>query len=117
MAKGTRAKARAEKERLSALTAAKRARVSARQMRRRALWKRSTGWIPPSLLARLRGHNRQGGALAVRRRKQRSATVGMLLVLNVVVWVIVPEWSGRAMAAVASVLVAPVLYTMLFRRD
>ncbi|MCW2829072.1 MAG: hypothetical protein JWQ67_2688, partial [Marmoricola sp.] len=62
-------------------------------------------------------HSRQTGVLAARRRKQVGATIAMLLVLNVLVWVVFPEWSARAMAAVVSLLAAPVLHTMLFRRS
>jgi len=109
----TRAKARAERERLAAEAAARRERDLARRARRRALWKRVTGWIPASW----RGRNRQSGALAAKRRKQRWLTFLVLLVVNVVAWFVEPTWAAHAFVLVASVLVAPVLYTMLFRRD
>ena len=109
----TRAKARAERERLAAAAAAKRERENARRARRRVWARRLTGWIPASW----RGHNRQSGALAAKRRKQRWATFLVLLVINVVVWFVDPTWSARAFVLVASVLIAPVLYTVLFRRE
>ena len=43
-------------------------------------------------------------------------TVALLLVLNIVVWFVFPEWPACAMVLIVSLLVAPVLHTMLFRR-
>jgi hypothetical protein len=40
----------------------------------------------------------------------------MLLVLNVLVWVVFPDWPMRTMVLILSLLTAPVLHTMLFRR-
>ncbi len=40
----------------------------------------------------------------------------MLLVVNVLVWVLFADWPVRAMALIISLLAAPVLHTMLFRR-
>jgi hypothetical protein len=40
----------------------------------------------------------------------------MLLILNVIVWVIFPSWPMRTMILILSLLAAPVLHTMLFRR-
>ena len=40
----------------------------------------------------------------------------MLLALNVLVWVFLPDWALRAMVLLVSLLAAPVLHTMLFRR-
>ena len=108
MAAGARAKARAERERLAALAATERARRAERERRRRAFVARVIRWVP-----RRRG---PAGVLAARRRTQVRTTVAVLVVLNVVVWLVSPEWSARLGALVASVLVGPVLHTMLFRR-
>ncbi|MCW2712489.1 MAG: hypothetical protein JWP24_2683, partial [Marmoricola sp.] len=43
-------------------------------------------------------------------------TVGVLLVLNVFVWVVFPQWPARTMVLIVSLLAAPVLHTLLFRR-
>lgn len=66
--------------------------------------------------ARARRVRRPRGGYATRRRREVETLVLVLFVLNVFVWFVVPQWSGRALAAVASVLVAPVLYTFMFRR-
>ena len=50
-------------------------------------------------------------------RRQAEVVVALLFVVNVLVWFAAPSPSARALAIVASVLVAPVLYTVLFRRD
>ena len=54
--------------------------------------------------------------LAARRRRQVWATVALLLVVNVVVWVVTPLWEVRAVIVMVSLLAAPVLHTLLFRR-
>ena len=77
------------------------------------------GVRPMRRLARFLGlskRGRQTGALAVRRRLQTRLLGGVLLLLNVIVWFIEPSWAWRALVLVASVLVAPVLYTVLFRK-
>jgi hypothetical protein len=45
-----------------------------------------------------------------------GATLALVLAINVLVWVFFDDWAARAMIAVVSILAAPVLYTMLFRR-
>ena len=112
----TRAIARAERERLAAEQAERRAAQAAKQARRAARRQALTGWLPSrgSVRARRTG---PGGVLRRRRRRQAEAVLALLLVLNVLVWFAAPAWSARALAAVASVLVAPVLYTLLFRRS
>ena len=59
---------------------------------------------------------RQTGILAARRRLQARLLIAVLLLLNVLVWFVEPSGAARALALVASVLVAPVLYTVLFRK-
>ena len=63
-----------------------------------------------------RGRGRQTGTLAVRRRTQTRLLIAVLVLVNVLVWFVEPSWAARAFALVASVLVAPVLYTVLFRK-
>jgi hypothetical protein len=105
-----RALARAERERVAAEQAARRAAQAARLARRSARRDRLTGWLPTVRV-------RRRGALATRRRRQVEVMVAVLVVANVLVWFVTPSGSARALAAVASVLVAPVLHTVLFRRD
>jgi hypothetical protein len=104
-----RAIARAERERAAALAAAERRAAQLRHARRRRRRERLIGWLP-------RRPKGAAGVLARKRRHQAEAVLVLLLVLNVFVWFAVPAMSGRALALVASVLVAPVLYTVLFRR-
>jgi hypothetical protein len=104
-----RAQRRAERERESAVRAAARAKEAERTERKTARRAALTRWIPGS-------HSRQSGILAERRRRQTGATVATVLALNVLVWVFFDDWAARAMIAVVSLLAAPVLHTMMFRR-
>ena len=49
-------------------------------------------------------------------RRQTSATIAVLVALNILVFLVFPEWGVRAMVLCVSLLAAPVLHTMLFRR-
>jgi hypothetical protein len=104
-----RAQRRAEREREAAQRAAARAAEAARAERRAARRRALTRWLPTQ-------HSRQSGVLAQRRRREAGATVAMVLGINVLVWVFLDDWAARAMSAVVSLLAAPVLHTMLFRR-
>ncbi len=110
-----RAHRRAEREREAAIRAAARAaeaeRRERRLARRQALRRATTGRLP---LATPRG--RPTGHLAHRQRVRTSLLLGVLLVLNVVVWVVRPDWPARLLALVVSVLVAPVLVAVLLPR-
>jgi hypothetical protein len=104
-----RAQRRAEREREAAVRAAARAAEAERAERRAARKRALTRWVPAR-------HSRQMGVLAERRRRQVGATVATLLAVNVLVWVFFDDWAARAMVAVVSLLAAPVLHTMMFRR-
>ena len=103
-----RARRRAEREREQAIRAAARAAEQERRQRRDARRRTVAGWVP-------RPHWRPG-LLAARRRRQVAATVVVLLALNVLVWIVRDDWAARILAVMVSVLVAPVVHTMLFRR-
>jgi hypothetical protein len=105
-----RAVARAERERTAAAAAAQRSATAAARAKRAARRQALSGWLP-------RRRTGRPGVLAKRRRRQGEAVLALLLVVNVLVWFAAPSGSARALAAVASVLVAPVLYTVLFRRS
>ena len=103
-----RARRRAEREREQAIRAAARARVDERTRRRTRRREALLGWIPrprwrPGLLAR-------------RRRQEVAVTVLLLAVLNVLVWFVTPAWEARVVFVMVSLLAAPVLHTLLFRR-
>lgn len=104
-----RAQRRAEREREAAVRAAARAAEAERAARRAARRQALTRWLPAR-------HSRQSGILAERRRREAGATVAMVLAFNVLVWIFFDDWAARAMIAVVSLLAAPVLHTMFFRR-
>ncbi len=102
---------RAARERERAVRVAARAREEERRQRALARRRALTGWLP----ARGR-RGRDTGVLAARRRRRRRTTVGLLVVLNVVVWVVSPAWEARTVFIMVSLLAAPVLHTLLFGR-
>jgi Flp pilus assembly protein TadB len=106
---GARAKARAERERLAAQAAEERAARAARSASRRARRERLTGWVPAR-------RSRPVSALAERRRRNVRILIVVLLLLNALVYLVTEDVGTVAFSAIASVLVAPVVYTLLFRR-
>ncbi|SFC03967.1 hypothetical protein SAMN04487968_103166 [Nocardioides terrae] len=105
-----RAVARAERERAAAEEAARRETEAARRARRDRRRRALTGRLPQRRTG-------SAGVLARKRRRRAEAVLAVLLAVNVLVWFAAPAPSARALAAVASVLVAPVIYTVLFRRS
>ena len=104
-----RAQRRAEREREAAIKAAARAREEERRQRAAARKRRMTGWMPrPSFTP---------GILARKRRINLAATLGILVFLNVILWIVRYDWGSRFGGIIVSILAAPVLYTMLFRGD
>jgi len=102
-----RAQRRAEREQEAAARAAAGARASERRARSTARRRTLAGWLPrPHLMP---------GTLAARRRREIAATIAILVALNVVVWIVSPEWSARLGALVVSVLVAPILHLFVRR--
>jgi hypothetical protein len=105
-----RAQRRAEREREAAVVAAARAAETERKERRDARLRAITSRVP-------RRRSRPSGILAQRRRRQTGATIAMLLALNLLVWIFLSDWAISLAALVVSLLAAPVLHTMLFRRS
>jgi Flp pilus assembly protein TadB len=103
-----RARRRVERERLAALQAAARQRDAERSARRRVRRQRWTGLVP-------RPHLRPG-VLAARRRTELMATFGLLLLLNVLVWLVRPDWAARLGALLVSAVVFPVVRLAMQRR-
>jgi len=103
-----RARRRAEREREAAIRRAAREREAERRSRSRARRQALTGWVPRPHLT--------PGVLAARRRTELMATIGVLLVLNLFVWLVRPDWAARLGALVVSVLVFPVLRLLVSRR-
>ncbi len=104
-----RARLRAEREREQAVKAAARAAEAERRERRTARRQSFTSRLP-------RRSKAPTGVLAQRRRHQLTMTFIALAVLNLVVWLAFPGWAPRLLALLVSVLGAPVLHTLVFRR-
>ena len=81
------------------MRAAARQREAERRARRRARRQALTGWLPRPRL--------QPGVLAARRRAELTATFGLLLLLNVLVWLVRPDWAARLGALVVSLRRVP----------
>jgi hypothetical protein len=109
-----RARRRAVREHEAALRAAARAAEQERRERRdarsRALKARTSGRV------RVRTVGRQTGTLAARRRRRTWGLVAALVLLNVLLWFVRPDWEARLGAAVLTVLAFPVLRLLLFAR-
>jgi hypothetical protein len=110
-----RARRRAAREHEAAIRTSARAAQAERRERRtartRAVRRATTGRLP-----RRTRVGRPTGSLARRRRTRTSVLLVLLLALNVLVWFLSPDWAVRLGALVVSVLVAPVLATLLVRR-
>jgi hypothetical protein len=107
-----RAQRRAERDRESAIKAAARA-AEAERRERRAARTRTLRRMTTDRLPGLSPVGRDTGVLARRRRVQRGLLVALLLALNVLVWIVRPDWEARLAAAVVSVLTFPVLAVLL----
>jgi Flp pilus assembly protein TadB len=104
-----RARRREARQREAAIVAAARAAEAEKRERREARSRAVRSRLP-------RGRGRQTGILAQRRRRQAGATIALVLGLNLLVWVIFPDWPTRVMVLLVSLLAVPVLHTMMFRR-
>jgi hypothetical protein len=103
-----RARRRAERERVAALAAAARRQESERRARAQARRRALTGWIPHPRL--------RPGVLAARRRTELMSAIGLLLLLNLFVWLVRPDWAARLGALVVSVVVFPVVLLAVQKR-
>jgi hypothetical protein len=103
-----RAQRRAEREQAAAAAAAARRREAERRARAADRRQALTGWVP-------RPHF-QPGIIAQRRRAELGATIGLLLLLNLLVWLVRDDWAARAGALVVSLVVFPVVRLMVTRR-
>jgi Flp pilus assembly protein TadB len=107
-----RARRRAAREHEAALRTAARA---SEQERRERLARRK-GAVKAATTDRIRFApvGRDTGVLARRRRIQTTMLVVVLVCLNVLVWVVRPDWAARLGALVVTVLAFPVLRLLLF---
>ena len=105
-----RARRREARERESAIRSAARAAEEERRARGAARKQRLTAWAPD------RSHSRQMGVLARRRRQQLTMFVTGLVVLNLMIWFIWSDLRLQVLAAMVTILAAPVFYTLMFPR-
>ena len=105
-----RARRREERERQAAVAAAERDAAAARAARRATRKQALTRWLPAK-------HSRQTGPLAEKRRREAGATFAVLFALNLLVFAFSRDWGLTALTLVASILGAPILHLMLFRRN
>ncbi|HET9859904.1 MAG TPA: hypothetical protein VFQ19_09005 [Nocardioidaceae bacterium] len=101
---------REAREKEAAIRAAARAAEAERRERRQARKRRLSKFTPSF------GSGRQTGIIARRRRIQNSILFAILLAVNILVWVVRPDWAARVAVLIVTVLVAPVLAMLLFRR-
>ena len=102
-----RARRRAERERIAAARAQAHARQTERRARAAARKRVLTRWLPRT--------NLMPGELAARRRREAAATVAILVAVNLLVWIVRPDWESRLGAAAVSLLLAPVLHLFVRR--
>jgi hypothetical protein len=104
-----RARRREARVREAAIVTAARAAEAERRERSRARQRALKSRLP-------RRHSRQTGVLAQRRRRQVGVVIALLVGLNLLVFVIFPDWPIRSLVLCVSLLAAPVLHTLMFRR-
>lgn len=105
-----RSQRRAEREAAAAALAQQRAAEAERRTRREARAEKLTGWMP-------RPAARQTGLLAEKRRRQAGATFAVLIAFNLLVFAFTRDWYMTAFTVVASLLGAPIVHMMLFRKS
>ena len=105
-----RQRRREERERLAEAAAAEREAAAERRAKRDARKQVVTKYLPAS-------HSRQSGVLAEKKRRQVLATGAVLVVPNILIFAVARDWALTALLVVASILGAPILYLMMFRRD
>ena len=104
-----RQRRRAEREAQVAAAAAERAAEAEKQARRDARKERLTGWVP-------RPAARPTGLLAEKRRRQAGGTFAVLVAFNMLVFAFTQDFYITGLTCVASLLGAPIVHMMLFKR-
>jgi hypothetical protein len=104
-----RQKRRAAREAEVAAAATQRAAAAQRQARREARREKLTGWVP-------KAPARQTGLLAEKRRRQAGGTFAVLVAFNLLVFAFTRDFYLTGFTLVASVLGAPIVHMMLFKK-
>jgi hypothetical protein len=100
---------RAVREAAQAAAAAERAAAAEKRARRDARKEKLTGWLP-------RRPTRQTGLLAEKRRRQAGGTFAVLVAFNLLVFAFTRDFYLTGFTLVASVLGAPIVHMMLFKK-
>lgn len=108
-----RARRRAAREHEAALRTAAKASEQERRERQAARKRAVKATTDRVRFAKV---GRDTGELARRRRVQNTMLVVVLVCLNILVWVVRPDWEARLAALVVTVLAFPVLRLLLFSR-
>jgi len=98
-----RARRREARQREAAIRAADARRRAERDARRRARKATLQRWVVPWTTGR------QTGVLARRRRTRLNLVIATLLFVQVVVWVVRPDWQARIAALLVAALAFPVI--------
>ena len=109
-----RAQRRAAREHESAIRTA--ARASEQERRERQAARKRAVRAATTDRMRFTAVGRDTGALARKRRMRNTMLLVVLVCLNLLVWVVRPDWEARLGALVVSVLAFPVLRLLLFSR-
>ncbi|GII65799.1 hypothetical protein Skr01_58840 [Sphaerisporangium krabiense] len=106
-----RARRRAEREAEQARLAARRAERDARAAR----WRRRRGRLL-ALVPRPVRVARQGGLIARRQRAQNAVVAVLFVLVQALAWILLDGWAARVGVLVLSLLLVPVLVTVVFDR-
>jgi type II secretory pathway pseudopilin PulG len=98
-----RARRREAREAEAAVLRARRERQRQRDARRRGRRAALRKWLTPLTTGR------QTGVLAQRRRTRLNLVVASLLFIQVVVWIVRPDWPARLTALIIAALAFPVI--------
>jgi len=100
---------RAAREAQVAAANAERAAAAQKQAQREARRDKLVGWVP-------RAPARQTGLLAEKRRRQAGGTFAVLVAFNLLVFAFTQDFYVTGFTIVASLLGAPIIHMMLFRK-
>ncbi|MDO9455088.1 hypothetical protein, partial [Nocardioides sp.] len=70
---------------------------------------RLTGWVP-------RPAPVESGSLAARRRQRTGLVVAFVVAVNALIWLGTDAWAARALFLLLSLLVAPIVVSILNRK-
>ncbi|MEN3537738.1 hypothetical protein ACWEQG_22185 [Microbispora sp. NPDC004025] len=111
-----RAEREAERERLAAARAAREAKAARRREVRDRLVGPVAGAVAAVLPRRPVRVARQRGYLARRRRTENGVVAVLWFLVQVLAWILLDSWTARLGVFLGSILLLPVLVTIVFDR-